>query len=108
METTVFFSTCSSAITNLENNLPVGITLRRLSNFGSETDSFDFSQIHYAAKIDLSKISIMEGVRYLLSKCSKFGHKHYFDLNGRRFLAQDTDAICTAAKKIAVKMMVPQ
>jgi hypothetical protein len=99
MDSTVLFSTCSAAAIGLENHAPDGISLRRLTFFDSEIDSFDFSEIHFVANIDPSKISPMDAINYLLSQCSKVNHKHYFELSGTRFSIQDTNAIYHEAEK---------
>jgi hypothetical protein len=99
MQAIVFFSTCSASAAELEDHIPIGITLSQLGHFDSETERFDFSNIRFAANIDFSKITIKEAISFLLSKCSKVGHKHHFEINGRRFSTQDANAIYREAEK---------
>jgi len=106
MESIVFFSTCPVVANELEGKIPAGITLRRLQPFNSEVEPFNFSQIHFVANIDLTKISTMDATNYLLSECSDAKGRHYFELNGRRFSTYDTESIKVEAEKIAWRQLV--
>ena len=99
METIFLFSTCSAVADKLDQQAPVGITLRRLKT-NLEFESVDFSQIHFVAYIDLDKISIMTAINYILPECSEANSNHYFELNGRRFSFYDRTAIHAEAEKL--------
>lgn len=106
METVIFFSTSSAVTTKLGNQALAGIILRQIQHTCSENATFDFSCIHFAANVDLKKISMRSAINYILSECSAANGKHYVELAGRRFSVHETSTIYAEADKIDQRYMV--